>query len=131
MGGEIQSHYLLIFFTDTSSSLCRLLLHFGRAMFFSGPLKRSDRQEAAPRACMRAVWDDRSTCRNGIKQIRWNTSSHKYKQYQSTQEQNLPSIDPPVTTHQSVPKCLRKGGGATCWTSRRFTARRSRKLQRN
>lgn len=110
MGGEIQSHYLLILFTHIFS-LFRLFLHFGHALFFLGPLKRSDRQEAASPACMRLVWGDHSKSRNGIKRIRWNPSSHKYKQYQSTQEQFLPSIDPHVTTHHSVPKCLRMEAG--------------------
>lgn len=128
MCGEIQSHYLLIWFPDISFSLLRLFLHFALAMFFLRPLKRSDRQEAVRRACVRAVRDDRLTCRSTIKQIRWNTSSHKYKQYRGTPGQNLPTIDPPATTHQSVPNASGRGRGYTlersplhCRTAQRNT----------
>lgn len=100
-------------FTDISFSLFHLFLHFGRVVFILGPLKRSDRQEAVQRACVQVAWDDQSTCRNEIKQIRWNTSPHKYKQYHNTQEQNLSSIDPPVTTHRSDPNASGWGRGFT------------------
>lgn len=111
MCGQIRSHYLLILFPDISFSPLRRFLHFERAVFFLRPLKRSDRHAAAPCASVQAVRNDRSTCLNGIKQIRWNTSSHKYKQYRGTPGQNLPTIDPPANTHQSVPNASGWGRG--------------------
>lgn len=126
MCGEIQSHYLLIFFPDISSSLLRLLLHFGLAMFFSRPLKRSDRPEAVPSACVRAVRGNRSTCPNGIKQIRWNTSSHKYKHIYRGQMLQRSILLPPLVSLSRMPQ---DGGGATRWTRRHCTAGPRRETQ--
>lgn len=76
------------------------------------------RQTGSRAVCVRAVRDDRSTCRSRIKQIKWNTSSHKYKQYRGKISQ-LSILLPPLISLSPMPQ---EGGGATRWTGRHCTA---------